>query len=217
MSIIVIILIVIFLLGIGGGAIAWFIFRQRQLAKSQEPTKEATMRDTRPFRWSYIIAPLVILALSIISTAYFSTRLPNEVAYHFTADGSPDKWLSRGAAIAWAVVPQLFLTLLAVAITWGTTRLGRRFGQTEGAWIKPEKILSFMGNMMALPQIILFFAMVNIFSYNSYQTQLMSLWVFALVIIVVGGIIIGIFFIKAIRRVWAINQAIAPPNNNSKE
>jgi len=33
----------------------------------------------------------------------------------------------------------------------------------------------------------------------------------------VGGIIIGIFFIQTIRRAWAINQALAPPNNDSKE
>ncbi len=213
----ILILIVIFLLGIGGGAIAWFIFRQRQSARSQKPTKETTKSDTRPFRWNYIIAPVVILVLSIILTAYFSNRLPNEVAYHFTADGSPDKWLSRGAAIAWAVAPQILITLLAAAIVWGTTRLGMLFGQTKDTWVKPERVLAFMGNMMALPQIILFFAMVNIFSYNSYQTQLMSLWVFALIIMVLGGIIIGIFFIKALRRAWAINQALAPPNNDSKE
>jgi uncharacterized membrane protein len=217
MSIITIILIVIFLLGIGGGAIAWFIFRQRQSAKRQKPTKETTKSDTRPFRWNYIIAPVVFLVLSIIMTAHFSNRLPNEVAYHFTTNGSPDKWLSRGAALAWAVVPQIFIALLATAITWGTTRLGTLFGQAESAWEKPERVLAFMGNMMALPQIIILFTMVNIFSYNSYQTQLMSLWIFALIIVVLGSIIIGIFFIKTIRRSLTINQALAPPNNNSKE
>ena len=210
MTLIIIILIVVFLLGLGGGAIAWFLFRQRQKVKRLEPTKEgvkeATKKEPQPFRWSYIIAPIVILALSIILTAYFSPKLPNEVAYHFTPDGSPDKWLSRGAAIAWAVAPQLFLTLLAVAITWGTTRLGRLFGQTEGAVIKPGRVLAFMGNMMVLPQIILFFAMLNIFSYNSYQTQLMPVWIFALIIMVLGGIIIGIFFIQALRRAWVTTR-----------
>jgi len=210
MSIIIIILIVIFLLGLGGGAIAWFLFRQRQAVKRLEPikegVKEVTKKEPQPFRWSYIIAPIVILSLSIILTAFFSHRLPSEVAYHFASDGTPDKWLSRGAAIAWAVAPQLFLTLLAVAITWGTTRMGRFFGQIESAWIKPERVLAFMGNMMVLPQIILFFAMLNIFSYNSYLTQLMSVWVFALIIMVLGGIIIGIFFIQTIRRAWVATR-----------
>jgi len=217
MTTIIIILIVIFLLGLGIGAVIWFILRHRQAVKSKEPPKETAKKDIQPFHWSYIIAPIVVLALSIILTAYFSPRLPDEVAYHFSPDGSPDKWLSRGAAIAWAVIPQLFLTLLAGAITWGTTRLSRLFGQTESAGIKPERVLSLMGNMIALPQIVLCFAMLNIFSYNAYQTQLMSIWVFALIIMVVGGIIIGIFFIQTIRRAWAINQALAPPNNDSKE
>jgi len=191
MTITIIILVVIFLLGLGIGAVIWFLLRHRQAVKGKEPPKETAKKDIQPFRWSYIIAPLIILILSIILTAYFSPRLPAEVAYHFSPDGSPDKWLSRGAAITWAVAPQIFLTLLAVAITWGTTRLGRLFGQTESAGIKPERVLSFMGNMMALPQIILCFAMLNIFSYNAYQTQLMSIWVFALIIMVLGGIIIG--------------------------
>ncbi|TRZ48880.1 MAG: DUF1648 domain-containing protein [Dehalococcoidia bacterium] len=206
MTIIIIILIVLFLLGLGGGAVAWFIFRHRQAVKSKEPTKETAKGGALPFHWNYIIAPLAILILSIILTAYFYHLLPQEVAYHFQPDGSPDRWLSRGAAIVWAVAPQLFLTLLAGAITWGITRLSRLSGQTEGTWIKPERVLSLMGNIIALPQIVLCFAMLDIFSYNSYQMNLMSVWVFALIIMVLGGIILGIFFIQAIRRAWATTR-----------
>ena len=176
-----------------------------------------TTRAILPFRWSYILLPMAVLILSVILSAYFYHLLPNEVAYHFKADGSPDRWLSRGATLAWALAPQLLFTLLAGAITWGITKLGILSHQTEEAGIKPARVLSFMGNIIALPQIVLGFAMLDIFSYNSYQTHLMPVWVFALIIMVLGGIIIGIFFIKAIRRAWAINQALAPPNNNSKE
>jgi len=208
--VIALIVIVVFLLVIGGGVIAWFISRQRKTAKTAEPTKEISQKVTKKklplFRWSYIIAPVVILAMSIILTAYFSANLPDEVAYHFAADDSPDKWLTRGAAIAWSVAPQAVFTLLAIALIQGTTRLSALFGQTEGAWMKPETVLSFMGNAMALPQIILFFVMLNIFSYNAYQTKLMPIWVIALVFMGIGAIIIGIFFFKAIRRAWAANK-----------
>lgn len=206
MTIIILILIVIFLLGLSGGAAIWFLFRQRQAVKSKQPTKETTRGDTLPFHWSYIIAPLAILVLSIILTAYFYHQLPNEVAYHFKPDGSPDRWLSRGAAVAWALAPQLFLTLLAVAITWGITKLGMLSKQTEGALIKPERVLSLMGNIIALPQIVLLFAILDIFSYNSYQMHLMPVWVFALIIMVLGGIILGILFIQTIRRAWATTR-----------
>jgi len=197
---IAVIIIVIFLLGLGGGAIAWFLLRQRQAAKSKEATREIAEKGTLPFRWSYIIAPSAVFILSIILIAYFAPQLPNDVAYHFNPDGSPDKWLSRGAAIGWAVVIQLFLVLVAAAIPWGTTKLSALAGQIEGAVIKPERTLSLMGNMIALPQIILLFAMLDIFSYNSYQVHLMSVWIFALIVMVIGGIILGVFFIQAIRR-----------------
>ena len=58
-----------------------------------------------------------------------------------------------------------------------------------------------MGNMIALPQIILCFAMLDIFSYNSYQIHLLPLWLFALIVMIMGGVIIGIFFILAIREI----------------
>jgi len=77
--------------------------------------KQKTTGATLAFHWSYIILPLVILLLSMILIACFYHRLPVEVSYHFRADGSPDRWLSRGAIILWMLLPQLFLTLLAIA------------------------------------------------------------------------------------------------------
>ncbi len=134
------------------------------------------------FHWGYILLPVLILIVSIILTAVFYHRLPVEVAYHFGADGSPDRWLSRGTIILWMLLPQLFLTLMAVAITWGITKLAARFRQPEGTWIKAERVLLLIGNMIALPQVILCFAMLDIFSYNSYQIHILPLWVFALII-----------------------------------
>ena len=156
-----------------------------------------------PFRWRYTALPVAILLLSLILTACFYRLLPGEVAYHFQ-DGSPDKWMSRGAIIAWMLTPQFFLALLAGAIIWGIIKLDTRFKQTESPWV--EKILSLMGNMIALPQIILGFAMLDIFSYNSYQIHLMPLWAFALIVMGLGGIILGIFFVIAIRQVWGTGQ-----------
>jgi uncharacterized membrane protein len=156
-----------------------------------------------PFRWRYIALPVAILFLSLILTAYFYRLLPGEVAYHFQ-DGSPDKWMSRGAIIAWMLTPQFFLALLAGAIIWGIIKLGTRFPSTANRLV--EKILILMGNMIALPQIILGFAMLDIFSYNSYQIHLMPLWAFALIVMGLGGIILGIFFVLAIRQVWGTGQ-----------
>jgi len=196
----ILILITVLLLGLGGGGAVRFVFRRRQ------PVKQTTTEATIAFHWSYIILPLVILLLSIVLTAYFYHRLPAEVAYGFKLDGSPDKWLSRGTIILWLLLPQLFLTLLATAITWGITKLGILSKQTEGTPIKPERILSLMGNLVALPQIILCFALADIFSYNSYQTHIMPLWVFALIIMGLGAIILSIFFIRVMQQAWGATR-----------
>ena len=57
-----------------------------------------------------------------------------------------------------------------------------------------------MGNMVALPQIILGFAMLDIFLYNAYQIDILPLWIFALIVLVLGGIILGVFFIILVIR-----------------
>ena len=200
----ILILAAIFLLGLGCGTAIWFVFRQRQVVEKEEPAKETTKALT--FRWHYIIMPLTILFLSVILTAYFYHRLPVEVAYHFKLDGSPDKWLSRKMIIVWMLTPQVLFTLGAGVITWGVTRLGILFRQAESILIKPERIISLMGNMIALPQTILCFAMLDIFSYNSYQVHIMPVWLFALIIMGLGGIIIGIFFIQIIRQAWSSSR-----------
>ena len=162
---------------------------------------ETNSEKSVPFCWIYVILPVTVLLLSIIIVACFYHLLSSEIAYHFK-NGSPDKWLSRGGIIAWMLIPQFFFTLLAVTIVWGTTKLSARFRQPENTAIK--KVLSLMGNMVALPQIILSFAMLDIFSYNAYQIHIMPLWVFALIVMGAGGIILGIFFVLAIRRVWQL-------------
>ena len=58
-----------------------------------------------------------------------------------------------------------------------------------------------MGNMVTLPQIILIFAMLDIFLYNAYQVHLMPLWIFALMVMVLGGIVLGVMYLQAIRQV----------------
>jgi uncharacterized membrane protein len=197
----VLIAVIVFLFVLGCGTTIWFVLRQRRALKAQEPAGETT-GAALAFHWSYIILPVVVLLLSLILTAYFYHRLPDELAYRFQSDGSPDGWLGRGAIVLWMLLPQLFLALVAGAITWGITRLSALFRQTESTWIIPERILLFMGNVIALPQGILFFAMLDIFSYNSYQVHILPLWVSALIIMALGGIILGIFFIQAMRQAW---------------
>lgn len=202
----ILILAVIFLLTLSSGIIIWFISYTRCLAQDNEPTNKGEKTERLPLRWSYFILPAVISLLAIILAAFFYPQLPAEVAYHFKPDGSPDKWLSREVMLIWMLVPQLCLVLLAGAIVWGITRLSTPFRDAEGN-LKLGRIISLMGNMIGLPQLIICFAMLDIFSYNSYGIHIMPIWIFALIVIGLGSIPLGIFFIQAIRRV------VRPPSS----
>ena len=201
----ILILAAIFLLTPGGGVVIWFTLHAQRLAQDKETTSTVEKTERPLFRWNYFMLPVVIFLLAIILAAFFYPQLPAEVAYHFKPDGSPDTWLSREAILAWMLVPQLCLTLLAGAITWGIIRLSTIFRDAEGN-LKLERIISLMGNMIGLPQLIICFAMLDIFSYNSYGVHIMPIWIFALIVMGLGSIPLGIFFIKAVRRV------MEPPN-----
>jgi len=71
----------------------------------------------------------------------------------------------------------------------------------EGLGVNMDTIAIAMGNMLALPQAILFFAMLDIFSYNAYEIRILPLWAIALIIMALGAVILGIFFVRSIRQV----------------
>ena len=160
-----------------------------------------TQKIILPFRLRYVILPLAILLISVIVVAFFYRILPADVAYRFE-DGVPGGWLSRGAIITGTLATQVVLTILAIAIVWVTIRVSARFPVVPTPLV--DRLLIIMGNMVALPQIVLAFAMLNIFSYNAYQIQLMSPLVFALLVAALGLIALGVLFAVAIRQVNAV-------------
>jgi hypothetical protein len=57
-----------------------------------------------------------------------------------------------------------------------------------------------MGNLLALPQLIVFFAMLDIFSYNSYQIHLMPMWIFLLIVLGLATIALVVFLAFIVSR-----------------
>ncbi len=164
------------------------------------PAQSANITDPEKsisFRWTYILLPAAFLLISIIMGVCFYWSLPQEAAYHFEG-GVPDKWMSPGALIAWLLVPQFIFFLFAFVIIVVATIMSTNLRLADSP--PTRKLLALMGNMVALPQIILFFAMLDIFLYNAYRTHLMLLWIFALIVMVLGAIILGTVFIKALRQ-----------------
>ena len=158
-------------------------------------------RTILPFRLKYIALPVAMLLISAIVNAFFYRILPAEIAYRFE-DGAPAALLSRNVIITGTLATQVVLTILAIAIVWVTIRISARFPVVPTPLV--DRLLIIMGNMVALPQIVLAFAMLNIFSYNAYQIQLISPLVFALLVAALGLIALGVLFAVAIRQVNAV-------------
>ncbi|MBC8477176.1 MAG: DUF1648 domain-containing protein [Dehalococcoidia bacterium] len=201
MSTLLIILTVVFLFSLACGAVMWLFLRSRRAARPDQPTAK-TAAEAPVFRWRYIALPMVVLILTAAMVGYFYRLLPPEVAYHFRSDGSPDQWLNRSTIVLWALLPQFFLTILAGAVTWGLTTLSSLSIEVAAIIAKLGRLLLVMGNMVVIPQVILCFAMLDIFSYNSYQVHILPLWVFALIVMAVGAIVLTVFFFQTIRQTW---------------
>jgi uncharacterized membrane protein len=141
------------------------------------------------FRISYIVGPLMVLALTIALVAFFYHLLPARVGYHFNSDGTPDLWLSRTALITLGLGLQFLFTLVAA----GCVFIARLLGRQTGTSLSVEGIVQFMGNVLAFPQLVVVFVMADILSYNAYQTHFMPMWIFLLAVIGLATVGLGVF------------------------
>ena len=57
-----------------------------------------------------------------------------------------------------------------------------------------------MSNVVVIPQLILTFAILRIFSYNSFQTDINFVWWVSLAVILLGIILLSVFFIRALTK-----------------
>jgi uncharacterized membrane protein len=160
-----------------------------------------SLNETNPekiaFRWTYIVLPVLFLLLSVILAAFFYRLLPEEVAYHFSGS-EPTGWFNRGGITAWALGLQFVFALLSLAIAGIATMASRHLEIGETGLNRSLFIV--MGNLMALPQVIILFALLDIFLYNAYQVKLIPLWVFAVIVLAVGGVVLGAYFARSLRQ-----------------
>ena len=89
-------------------------------------------------------------------------------------------------------------SLIAVVIVFLVVSVSRRLGLAESELNKTLVVI--MGNMVALPQVIIFYAMLDIFLYNIYAKALPALWAFGLLVLFAGAIIIAVVFFRAFAR-----------------
>jgi uncharacterized membrane protein len=156
------------------------------------PTSENTTR----FRWFHVALPVALFLLTVILAACFYPFLSSEVAYHFNGD-IPDRWISSGSLILWMIIAQSIFAVIAFIVVRLVSLASRHF-PTEASPL--QDILSIMGNMLALPQLVIIFTMVSFFIYNTSQIKLISIWIFALIVLVIGSAVLVLLFMRAMGR-----------------
>ncbi|MGD0794329.1 MAG: hypothetical protein ABR958_01875 [Dehalococcoidales bacterium] len=157
-----------------------------------EPLKDTPKKIV--FRWAYVALPVIVLLIAIAIDAVSYGRLPQDTAYRFSG-GLPVSRVSRGGFLVWTLGLQLVFVLISLAIALFITGAARRMQLAESQLNRT--IFGIMGNMVALPQIIVAYAMADIFLYNVYGRALPALWAFALAVLFMGGIIMAVLFTRA--------------------
>jgi uncharacterized membrane protein len=207
MTIFFVLLFVFVLLTVGGGAVLWLAFKRKQSVTRTAPVVEkgpriaAVKGQPLPFRWRYVVMPALVLLVSVAAAAYFYRLLPQQVAYHGAADGSGDQSVDRAALVLALVAPQFLLAFVAAAVAHIVARVGTRFVQ-DGSARAPavESVTTVMSNMVVLPQLVLWYAMMEIFVSAAYDVQLPPLFVFAMAVMLGGGSVLGLFLLRAVQQ-----------------
>jgi hypothetical protein len=197
-----VILVITFIFIIGAGLVFLQMFRPKKIAPSakreEQPQHSEKFTTKSAIRWSYFILPAAILLISVIITIYFYGKLPDAVAWRLNSLNSPT--ISRSQIALWAIVPQLLLALLALVIAYGAAKISDSFNPTADSVIKPDTVLIVMSNMVVVPQLVIIIAMLRIFSYNAFGTQISFIWWVSLAIILAGVVFLTVFFVRLIQK-----------------
>ncbi|MEL7562023.1 hypothetical protein [Dehalogenimonas sp. 4OHTPN] len=146
------------------------------------------------FRLKFIGLPLAVLLLTAAVAAVSYGGLPEEIFYRFDTAGEPS-----GDAIAKSSLVLLMVGIQAVlvAAAWLATRsVGnvQLFRDNVGNfWFSPTRLLTLMGNMPAIIQFIMTYVLVDAVYYANNTSHIMPLWLFALIVLVAGGVLILIY------------------------
>jgi uncharacterized membrane protein len=204
-----IILAILIFLVLSSITITWYFLKKQQQITSTPPAPSSQATGSKEpdssFKWRYVILPLLFVIISVITVLYFYHLLPVRLAYHFTEENLGDKWIARGWFIFIILFSQFLLASSGVGIALAVAKIGR--WALKGGMVQVKSlpgIMAVMSNMVVLPQLILYFAMLDIFSYNAYQVHLLSLFVFTIVVMLAGGLLLAFLFFKAIKKTGII-------------
>ncbi|MBI4294591.1 MAG: DUF1648 domain-containing protein [Chloroflexi bacterium] len=193
------------------GSVAWLFSYTRTLARLATEDKDKVKVERLPFRWRYVALPLALCLASLILVACFYPRLEGaRLATHFSFSGQPDGWMGRSAFVA-----------IMLAIQFGFAGISLALVRWLSAWLRPGAPAQvsasasqwLLGNLLAVGQMVVLYAMADTFWYNLYQAHLLPVWLF-IILAVISATLVPLFAIAVvIGGRWLSNLA----RNSSKE
>ena len=151
------------------------------------------------FRLSFVALPLAVLLLVAVLSAIFFTQLPDEVYFRFDTSGAPSgNPIAKASLVMLMVGIQLALFGIAYIATRSIGGVQLFRDNVNNFWFNPTRLLTLMGNMPVIIQLILAYVLVDAIVYATQSDHLMPLWLFAVLTLVIGGIVILIVGIPII-------------------
>ena len=152
----------------------------------------ALLKETVRFRWSFILFPIIMLAVSIVITAIFYSQLPDVLQFSFT-NGNAVRETEKTAIILMLLGSNAFFSVLALIIVRMMVAAAR-FWTGDASLI--DRMMQLVGNIPGLAQLIIALAVLHIFIYNAYDVMIGSFQVVVIALLVLGAVVIGLQLVR---------------------
>jgi uncharacterized membrane protein len=194
-------IILVFLLGLGIGAVLIWLFLRRK--KTGSVIKTGQMSESKSvvgFQWTFIVIPVSLFLLCVLLALLVYQSLPENMAFRFSTDGVPKTYMAKPVFLSVMLGGQLIIVLAAFAVALGIVKFGEYLSKNSTLTFYPRTLIWLMINMLVLPQIILAFVMLDASVYAIQVKHIMAPWLFSLLAIGFGSIVIIFLFLKAINQ-----------------
>jgi uncharacterized membrane protein len=208
MSTIIISLFVFLLLTAGVVGILLVVFIKSRniphktgISTQPETNQVSSSMEKLTLRLTDVLLPILVLIVAAVLTILFYMKVPGQLAYHYDTNELADRWMGRNQLVIITLLPQLLLAFLSILIASVMFKVAGGFvkeGKVRASTVRG--VVGMMSNMIVLPQLILLFATLEIFIYNAYHVHIMPLYIFAILVIIFGTLILGLLFVREIRR-----------------
>ena len=207
----ILIIAVVFIAGLGIGAlIIWMTLRGRKTSAQSEnaaPVAESRSVAAKPveanpliFRWSYVLAPVILAVVCIVLAASFAAALPNPLAFRFMSNGAPRMSMNTYTFIVLMLAAQVICALAAWGIANTIIRMGHNAFKLSAPQLPLGPYISLMTNMVLLPQLILAYIMLDAFIYGVWTRHIISVGLFSILTIAIGSLILIFMFMRLLSR-----------------